>query len=128
MTYTPRRGPFPVGLVTADHVVAASSGTVAPDEIWTSGGLYGTSATASGLAISETQSSFHAGIGPYLSSGPTSSGGLGSDMPARLGARAFGGTMGGAELSAQSMSLYYENYDQDKILGNGYLLVFGGFA
>jgi hypothetical protein len=128
MTYTPKRGFFPVGIVTSDNVVSPSSGSISLDEIWTSAGLYGTSATASGLAISETQSSYESGLGPYLSSGPTSSGGLGSDMAARIGSRAYGGTMGGAELSSQSMAIYYENYDTDRVLSNGYVVAFGGFG
>lgn len=128
MTYTPKRGYFPVGLLTSNRIASPSSGTITLDEIRTSAGLYGASATAQGLAISETQAQNYAGLGPFFSSGPSISGGLGTDLPAQRGSRACAGTMGGAHLNNATMLIYYESYDTDRVLANSYLAVFGGFS
>lgn len=127
MTYTPKSGYFPVGIINSDNIVSGT-GNIAISNVYTSEGYYGTSAYSNGLTISETQSENHLGIGPYLSTGPSSTGGLGTDMGHNLGGRGNAGTLAGALYSNNLMTIYYETYDTDKIVSNGYILSFGGFS
>lgn len=126
MSYSPKKGIFGVGILTSSTSASPSSGTVSIDEFYTSSGQYMRSnMKTTGLVISETQSELNTGIGPYLSSGPNSSDGLGSDLGMKLGSRACGGTMAGGYYNGANMQIYYENYDTDRIVDNGYILSFG---